>query len=365
MAESYRGLTIRIGGDTTKLSAALKNANKAVAGTQSELRKLSQALKMDPTSLKASQLQMGAMAEQASNVAARVIRLNSALKQVGDSIPRGASQTVREMASGWDDVQANAARALDRYNHMSKELATSYTELSDLHKEAAEVAGINLAEKLSGSVKDMSFDKAAASIKELGQTFGDEDGKLKDTVKQIEKLGSEYAKLAERAEQYKKTMEENENGGKWVETEINGVKDYAYVMDDTFSKAATKMQETSKRMDEIRTSFAKLISDLSKYEGAGEVFSNKNGNVDLASIAQGLMDIVKQGDLTAAEADKIYDRIERMKNAWIDAEEELNKANKVAAFTDLEAEAAKAEAQMEQLVNQLVNAAKVTPEPPR
>jgi len=55
MAESYRGLTIRIGGDTTKLTQALHTANQAISGTQSSMKKLSDALKMDPTRIQVAE----------------------------------------------------------------------------------------------------------------------------------------------------------------------------------------------------------------------------------------------------------------------------------------------------------------------
>ena len=38
MAETYKGLTIRIGGDTTRLQSALRSADSAISNTQRQLR---------------------------------------------------------------------------------------------------------------------------------------------------------------------------------------------------------------------------------------------------------------------------------------------------------------------------------------
>ena len=42
------GITIEIGGDTTKLDKAMQGANKTVRTTQTELREVNKLLKLDP-----------------------------------------------------------------------------------------------------------------------------------------------------------------------------------------------------------------------------------------------------------------------------------------------------------------------------
>ena len=48
MANNIKGITIEIGGDTTKLDKALQGTNKEIKSTQSELREVERLLKMDP-----------------------------------------------------------------------------------------------------------------------------------------------------------------------------------------------------------------------------------------------------------------------------------------------------------------------------
>ena len=45
---NIKGITIDIGGNTSKLEDALKNVNKVVYSTNSELKQLNQALRLDP-----------------------------------------------------------------------------------------------------------------------------------------------------------------------------------------------------------------------------------------------------------------------------------------------------------------------------
>ena len=49
MASRIQGITVEIGGDTTKLSKALEGVNKSIKGTQSGLKDVNKLLKLDPT----------------------------------------------------------------------------------------------------------------------------------------------------------------------------------------------------------------------------------------------------------------------------------------------------------------------------
>ena len=48
MANRIKGITVEIGGDTTKLQTALKQVNTEIKHTQSELRDVNKLLKLDP-----------------------------------------------------------------------------------------------------------------------------------------------------------------------------------------------------------------------------------------------------------------------------------------------------------------------------
>lgn len=47
-ARRIAGITVEIGGDTTKLTTALKDVDKSLSTTQSSLRDVNKLLKLDP-----------------------------------------------------------------------------------------------------------------------------------------------------------------------------------------------------------------------------------------------------------------------------------------------------------------------------
>ena len=48
MANRIKGITVEIGGDTTKLQTALQGVNKEIKSTQSQLKDVEKLLKLDP-----------------------------------------------------------------------------------------------------------------------------------------------------------------------------------------------------------------------------------------------------------------------------------------------------------------------------
>ena len=82
MADTYRGLTIRIGGDTTQLSNAIKGVNRDASNLESVLRKTSQALKINPASLKATELHMQALSDKSTDLYAKAKILSTAYEQI-------------------------------------------------------------------------------------------------------------------------------------------------------------------------------------------------------------------------------------------------------------------------------------------
>ena len=49
MASRIKGITVEIGGDTTKLEQSLKSVNSTIKTTQTELKDVSKLLKLDPS----------------------------------------------------------------------------------------------------------------------------------------------------------------------------------------------------------------------------------------------------------------------------------------------------------------------------
>ena len=137
MAETYKGLTIRIGGDTTKLQQSLRAADSAITNTQSQLRKMTQALKFDPSSTKAAVTSLELMADKAVEVNRRLSELRDAQRKIANQkVDFGNNmqslKTLQQLADETDDISQRAADAKNQYNNLNAELEKLYRETNNV-----------------------------------------------------------------------------------------------------------------------------------------------------------------------------------------------------------------------------------------
>lgn len=133
MAKNIKGITIEIGGNTTKLEEALKGVNKIVYSTNSELRNLNQALKLDP---KNTELLAQKQDVLRKNIQATTERLN----------------TLKEAQRQMGDYNSLTEEQKEKYRALSVEIAKGEKALEGMNKELKASGGINL-DKLKEGLK--------------------------------------------------------------------------------------------------------------------------------------------------------------------------------------------------------------------
>ena len=83
MANRIKGITVEIGGDTTKLQTALKQVNTEIKHTQSELRDVNKLLKLDPGNTE--------LISQKHKLLGQIRKLNQT-KKIVEKVQRGKYQ---------------------------------------------------------------------------------------------------------------------------------------------------------------------------------------------------------------------------------------------------------------------------------
>lgn len=119
MADRLRGITVEIGGDTTKLSASLKQVNSDIRSTQSQLKDVNKLLKLDPGN---------------STLAAQQYRL------LGDAI-----KETKEKLEALKDAEKQAKTALEngeisqaQYDSLQREIEDTTLKLKELEQQASQ-----------------------------------------------------------------------------------------------------------------------------------------------------------------------------------------------------------------------------------
>ena len=132
-SKNIKGITIEIGGNTTKLQDALKGVDKQVYSLNSDLKSLNQALKLDP---KNTELLAQKQDVLKKNIQATTDKLNT-LKE--------AQRQMGNYNSLTEEQKAN-------YRALSVEIAKSENALKSMNKELKNSSGIDMS-KLSESLK--------------------------------------------------------------------------------------------------------------------------------------------------------------------------------------------------------------------
>ena len=178
MAE-YKGLTIRIGGDTSQLNTALKSSTKAASSLQSQIRQITRAMRFDPGNLGNVDTRMRLTTNRAEALYSKIALLRSAYNELGDTVVSvgGASTSVKKLAETTENVALAATTAKERYNDMTANLAANYRELEARAKEAGHAMDLNA---LSRQGTDETFETQMAALRELGVVTDEEVQKLRE-----------------------------------------------------------------------------------------------------------------------------------------------------------------------------------------
>ena len=121
MANRIKGITVEIGGDTTKLQTALRGVNGEIRNTEAQLRDVNKLLKLDPGN---------------TELIARKHRL---LGQAVDET-KEKLQTLKEAQKQADEALKNGTISQEQYDGLQREIAETEQRLRSLEEQANQSA---------------------------------------------------------------------------------------------------------------------------------------------------------------------------------------------------------------------------------
>ena len=116
-ARRIAGITVEIGGDTTKLTTALKDVDKALSTTQSSLRDVNKLLKLDPGNTELLAQKHRLLGEAVSETKEKLATLKTAAEQANQAL-------------------ANGEITQSQYDALQREIIETEQRLKDLEKQA-------------------------------------------------------------------------------------------------------------------------------------------------------------------------------------------------------------------------------------
>ncbi len=181
MARKIKGITVEIGGDTTKLDKALSDVNKQLGQTQQDLKDVERLLKLDPTNVTLLEQKQRLLTEAVGNTSKKLETLKTAAQQANDALKKGEINQRQ-----YDTLQreiTETERKLKDLESQQKDTADSAKKLSSNFEDLEEKTG--KIGKVAGAATKAVAGIAAAAIASVGATedYRDSLSKLEATAK--------------------------------------------------------------------------------------------------------------------------------------------------------------------------------------
>ena len=197
MANRIKGITVEIGGDTTKLSKALEGVNKNIKNTQSQLKDVEKLLKLDPRNTEMLSQKQKLLADSISATKEKLATLKTAAEQANTALANGEITQQQ-----YDALQREIVETENELKRLEAEAKNANSELAKIG-EAGQILQ-NAGDKISGAgekllpvtagvtslgtaaVKTASdFDSAMSKVAAVSGATGDDLQALRDKAREM------------------------------------------------------------------------------------------------------------------------------------------------------------------------------------
>ncbi|HEL1285411.1 phage tail tape measure protein [Streptococcus equi subsp. zooepidemicus] len=149
MANRIKGITVEIGGDTTKLQTALKTVNTQIKSTQSALKDVEKLLKLDPTNTTLLAQKQKLLTQAIGETKEKLATLKTAAEQANEQLQKG--EITQEQ---YDALQREIAETEAELKKLEAQASTTNQTLSKIGEVGSKVESfgngmVNVGKKVS------------------------------------------------------------------------------------------------------------------------------------------------------------------------------------------------------------------------
>lgn len=246
---SIKGITIKIGGDTTGLDKALKETNKKSRELESELKAVDKALKLDPNNVTLVKQKQDLLKDSIKETKSKLDVLKEAQSQVTAQYKKG-------------EIDAGQYRAFQR------ELETTKSKLSSLKDEKKNVNAIGTAFK---EAKD-KVEPVIKKVEKVGSAIG---GAASKAVKFTATLGKiDTAMIGKAADGFKKYTQTIGVGLAAVTTALAANVETSREWNSDMTKLKTNAETSGNNFDFMKSKMQDLVAITGESDSSIEALSN-------------------------------------------------------------------------------------------
>ena len=279
-----KGITVEIGGDTTKLQTALKGVNTEIRNTQSQLRDVEKLLKLDPGNTELIAQKHRLLAQAVSETREKLETLKTAQQQADealrngtisqdqyDALQREIVETEQRLRSL--EEQANqSATALQKIGATGEKLQTVGNKISSVGQKLLPVTGVVTGLGTAAVKTAADFDSAMSRVAAVSGATGSDFDKLRDKAREM------GAKTKFSATEAADAMNYMAMAGWKTEDMLSGIEGIMYLAAASGEDLAT----TSDIVTDALTAFGLTAEDSGHFADVlAAASSNANTNVSM------------------------------------------------------------------------------------
>ncbi|WP_462282203.1 phage tail tape measure protein [Ruminococcus champanellensis] len=198
MANRIKGITVEIGGDTTKLSKALEGVNKNIKNTQTQLKDVEKLLKLDPSNTELLSQKHKLLADAVTATKEKLETLKTAAEQANtalangdisqeqyDALQREIIETEQELQNLQREAEASST-ALAKLGQAGEMLEKAGDKIADVGTTLTAHVTVPIAAAGTAAVKTAAdFDSAMSKVAAVSGATGDELDALRDKAREM------------------------------------------------------------------------------------------------------------------------------------------------------------------------------------
>lgn len=273
MASRIKGITVEIGGDTTKLDKALSDVNKNLGDTQRSLKDVERLLKLDPSNVTLLEQKQRLLATAVNDTSKKLDTLKTAAQQAGEALKKG---TIDQ----------------SQYDALQREIVDTERKLKDLTTQQKNTA--DSTNDLAKSTKGLS--DSMEDVKDGSKKFGDI---LPGVTKAVTALGAAAIAAVPATEDFRDGMSKLKTTAQLMNVSINDAQkafeDFYRVSGDTDSsyEAANNLLNLRLQGEGLTTAVDLLSAAVIRFPDT----------VKIESLADSLQETVATGEATGQFAE--------------------------------------------------------------
>lgn len=277
MAKRIKGITVKIGGDTTQLDKALSGVNKNIKSTQTELRDVQKLLKLDPKNTELLSQKQRLLASAISDTKTKLDALKQAegqLKKTANSSDLGRKQ----------------------YDQLQREIIETENELKNLQNSATDT------QKKLSKIPQVDMDKLKSGVSTVAS------GAAKTVTAGVAAIGAGAVGMVAAINSItESTREYREDIGK-LETAFTTAGFSSEVATDTYKEFYSVLGEEDRSVEAVNH-LAKLTTseeDLSKWTNiCAGVWGTFGDSLPIEGLTEAANETAKTGAVTGVLADAL------------------------------------------------------------